>query len=163
ATEGLSLLGETIGAELVLVEREASVGPFSADILANFDGEEEHLVVVENQLERTNHDHLGKMIAYASGLGARTVVWVAKEFTDEHRQALDGLNSRMEGDVSFFGLQIQLLRIANSPPAPQFRIVSSPNTWARTVQQAQRGELTETKVAQQEFWRELADYMRAKG
>src|SRR5262249_37957376 len=83
ATDGLELLGKTIDAELTLVKREASVGPFSADILAQIDGEDEHMVVVENQLERTNHDHLGKIIAYASGLRARTVIWIAKEFTDE--------------------------------------------------------------------------------
>src|SRR5262249_40885251 len=71
-------------------------------------------------------------------------------------------NSGMEGDVSFFGLEIQLLRIGNSSPAPQFRIVCSPNTWARAVKEAQRGELTETKVEQQEFWKELADYFRAR-
>jgi hypothetical protein len=163
STDGLELLGETIGADLVLVEREASVGPFSADILAQMEGEDEHLVIIENQLDRTNHDHLGKVITYASGLGARTVVWVAKEFTDEHRQALDWLNARTDDGASFFGLEIVLWKIADSPSAPQFRIVSRPNAWTKVVRQTPRGEPTETKIQQRDFWQELADYMRSKG
>ncbi|HEU4388399.1 MAG TPA: DUF4268 domain-containing protein [Blastocatellia bacterium] len=164
SNEGLELLGEEIGADLILVKREASVGPFSADILAQIDNadEEEHFVLIENQLEKTNHDHLGKIITYASGLAARTVVWVAKQFTEEHRQALDWLNSHTEATLSFFGLEIQLWRIAGSPPAPHFRVVSSPNNWTKLVQQAQRGDPTETKIEQQAFWEELASYMRAK-
>ena len=164
SNEGLELLGETIGASLELVRREASVGPFSADILAQIEGEEEedHFVLIENQLEKTNHDHLGKIITYASGLGARTVVWIAKHFTEEHRQALDWLNTRTESGLSFFGLEIQLWCIGDSPPAPQFKVVSSPNNWTKLVKEAKRSELTDTKIEQQSFWQDLAAYMRAR-
>lgn len=158
---GLELLGEEIGVELELVEQEAKVGPFSADVLARADGSEEHLVVIENQLGKTNHDHLGKIITYASGRKARIVVWIASEFTDEHRQALDWLNEASGEAASFFGLEIRLVRIGESQPAPQFRVVSSPNTWANIVRETQTSEVSTTRIEKKQFWDELKEFMAA--
>lgn len=160
--EGLALLGDTIGRELELVKREASVGPFNADVLARDADEEEHFVVIENQLGKTNHDHLGKLIAYASGLNARTVVWIAESFTDEHRQAIDWLNENMGNVVAFYALQIELWRIGNSPPAPQFRVVSSPNLYESTVREHISEELSETKQVYLRFWEDLREYFQSK-
>lgn len=160
--EGLALLGEAIGRELELVKQEATVGPFNADILAREVGEEEHFVVIENQLGKTNHDHLGKLITYASGLKARTVVWVAESFTDEHRQAVDWLNESMSNSIAFYGLQIELWQIGDSLPAPQFKVVSSPNPYTEAVRKHIDEDLSETKQDYLRFWDELQEYFQSK-
>src|SRR3972149_472571 len=118
--EGLALLAEVLEVELELISKESQVGPFKADIVAKIVSEEEEeqrIVIIENQLELTNHDHLGKIITYAAGHRANMVVWIAETFTDEHRQAIDWLNENIS-DVGFFGLEIQLMRIGDSPAAP---------------------------------------------
>jgi len=79
--DGLDLLSDRIGVSLESPEKEAKVGPFSADLVCRERGDEEHIVVVENQFGKTNHDHLGKILTYASGLGATTIVWIAEDFT----------------------------------------------------------------------------------
>lgn len=159
---GLSLLGETIGLELELVKQEANVGPFNADILAREVGEENHFVVIENQLGKTNHDHLGKLITYASGLKSKTIVWVAESFTDEHRQALDWLNENMGDAASFYALQIEVWQIGESLPAPQFRVVSSPNPYVPTVRKHIDEEVSEAKQDYLLFWEELREHMQSK-
>jgi hypothetical protein len=159
---GLVLLGDTINLELELVKQEATVGPFNADILAREVGEEDHFVVIENQLGKTNHDHLGKLITYASGLKSKTVIWVAESFNDEHRQALDWLNESMGDTAAFYALQIEVWRIGDSVPAPQFRVVSSPNPYVPTVRKAIDEGLSETKQDYLQFWNELRDYFQSK-
>jgi hypothetical protein len=160
--EGLALLGEAINAELELVETEAKVGPFNADVLCRVIGEEDHLVVIENQFGKTDHDHLGKLITYASGLKAKTLVWIADAFTDEHRQAIDWLNESKGEAVHFFGLEIYAIKIGESAPAPQFKVVSSPNVWAQAVRGSKEVEITATKLDQQKFWEEVREYIKAK-
>jgi len=160
--EGLELLGDAVNAELELVETEAQVGPFNADLLCRAIGEEDHLVVVENQFGKTNHDHLGKLITYASGLKAKSVVWIADSFTDEHRQAIDWLNESKGEGARFFGLEIYAMRIGDSLPAPQFKVVSSPNIWAQAVRESKEAELTTTKLDQKKFWEEIRDYIKSK-
>ena len=126
--ENISLLGETIVVELEVEAQERNVGPFRADILCK-DTVTDSWVLIENQLERTNHTHLGQLLTYAAGLDAVTVVWIAERFTDEHRAALDWLNEITAEGFSFFGLEIELWRIGDSPMAPKFNVVSHPNDW----------------------------------
>lgn len=160
--ENMRLLGDAIGIGLEVVGTETRVGAFKADIVAREVGTNDH-VIIENQLERTNHDHLGKLIAYASGLGAKTVVWIASEITDEHRKALDWLNEISGDQYSFFGLEIELWRIDGSEPAPKFNLVCRPNDWSKIITPPPDGrEPTETKLAQLEFWRALVDFARDK-
>lgn len=161
--EGLELLGEAINEELELVKTEVQVGPFNADLLCRAIGEEDHLVVVENQFGKTNHDHLGKLITYASGLKAKSVVWIADSFTDEHRQAIDWLNESNGEGVRFFGLEIYAMKIGDSLPAPQFKVVSSPNIWAQAVRESKEAELTATKLDQKKFWEEVREHIKSKG
>ncbi len=163
-SEGLELLGDAIDLSIELVAKEARVGPFSADLLARVVGEEDHLIVVENQFGKTNHDHLGKLLTYASGLAAKTVIWIAESFTDEHRQALDWINETAGERVGFFGLEMYLIRIGESLPAAQFKVVSSPNLWAQAVRESkEEAELTQLNLEQKEFWEELKEYMTQKG
>lgn len=161
--ENLQLLGETIGMELELESQEKDVGPFRADILCK-DTANNNWVLIENQLERTDHTHLGQLLTYAAGLNAVTIVWIAERFTEEHRAALDWLNERTDDKINFFGLEIELWRIGDSPVAPKFNVISQPNDWSRTVQQAATGgEVSAHKQFQLRFWTAFRDYMEREG
>lgn len=147
--ENLSLLGDTIGIELCLVERESSVGSFNVDIYAKEVGTERN-VIIENQLEDTDHDHLGKLITYASGKGAEVVVWIVKRARDEHRQAIEWLNQKIGDKIDFFLLEIELWQIGNSEKAPRFNIVEKPNYWSKTMKLKE--ELSGSKLFKFDFW-----------
>jgi hypothetical protein len=133
--EALNLLGEVIGRELELIDTEVAVGPYSADILAKAAGQEDHKVVIENQLGKTDHDHLGKMITYAAGLGAKTLIWISDRFCDEHRAALDWLNQNTGEKLDFYGLEIRAFSIDGSRPAPQFSAISIPNSATKAARE----------------------------
>ena len=156
--ENLEILGETLGIDLELEAQEKSVGPFRADILCKDIGTGSW-VLVENQLERTDHSHLGQLLTYASGLEAITIVWIAARFTEEHRSTLDWLNKITDESFRFFGLEVELWMIGDSPAAPKFNIVSKPNDWSRSVAQAARAidesELSETRLKQRSYWDNL--------
>jgi hypothetical protein len=164
----LALLGEAIGIDLELEATEKSVGPFSADILCK-DTANENWVLIENQLERTDHKHLGQLITYASGLKAVTIVWIANPFTEEHRSALDWLNEITDSRFNFFGLEVELWKIGDSNVAPKFNVISKPNDWSKTVSEGvarvENEGLTDTKQLQLEFWTYFHEYAKsnAKG
>jgi len=159
--ENLRRLSEALNLELELDRVEVAVGPYSADIVAT-DASSNTKVVIENQLEKTNHDHLGKVLTYASGLEARILIWIAKTFTEEHRQTFDYLNECTSGRLRLYGVEIEVLRIGNSIPAPHFRLVSSPNDYVAATHNA-TVELSETKSLYMEFWTGFRDYCRAQG
>ena len=165
--ENLGILGETLGIDLELEAQEKAVGPFRADVLCKDIGNGTW-VLIENQLERTDHTHLGQLLTYASGLEAVTIVWIAARFTDEHRSTLDWLNRITDDSFRFFALEIELWRIGESPTAPKFNVVSKPNDWSRSVAQAARSiedsELSETKLLQRAYWSALNSVLdKAKG
>lgn len=160
--DNLKLLGEAIGIDLEFQSQEKDVGPFRADILCK-DIATDDWVLVENQLERTDHSHLGQLITYAAGLNAVTIVWIAERFTEEHRAALDWLNERTDENIHLFGLEVELWRIGDSPIAPKFNIISQPNDWSRTVKQAAAaGEISEHNELQLRFWSSFRNYMEDK-
>lgn len=162
--ENLNLLAEAIGLELELEAQEKDVGPFRADILCK-DTTTDNWVLIENQLARTDHSHLGQLLTYAAGLNAVTVVWIAERFTAEHRATLDWLNERTDDKINLFGLEIELWRIGESAVAPKFNIVSQPNDWSRTVREAAagNGEVSTHKKLQSKFWTAFKQYMETKG
>ena len=164
--ENLEILADTLGIELELEAQEKEVGPFRADILCKDMGTDSW-VLVENQLERTDHTHLGQLLTYVAGLQAVTIVWLAARFTDEHRATLDWLNSITDESFRFFGLEIELWRIGDSPAAPKFNIVARPNDWSKSVAHAKRAiddpELSETRVRQREYWGALNGILDAAG
>jgi hypothetical protein len=156
SAEGLELLREALDMDLEVEATEQSVGPFKADILAKrTDTTDDHWVLIENQLEKTDHRHLGQLLTYAAGLDAATIVWVAERFEEEHRAALDWLNEITGDRFEFFGLEIELWQIAESPPAPMFNIVAQPNDWSRNVQQGAQMQVSDLKRQQQRFWEGL--------
>ena len=156
--ENLTALSDAIGIEINLIETEASVGKFNVDILA----EEENTgrkIVIENQLESTNHDHLGKIITYASGHDAEVVIWIVKSVREEHRQALDWLNEHTDDQTYFFLVKMEAWRIGDSNVAPKFNIVSQPNDWAKAIKAGDgRRDLTETKLLQLDYWLKMKEY-----
>ena len=161
--ENIALLGEAIGLELEVESQEKNVGPFRADILAR-DLTSNHYVLIENQLEQTNHNHLGQIMTYAAGLDAFSIIWIAKSFTEEHRAALDWLNRITEENINFFGIEIEVIQIGDSLPAPQFKVVAKPNDWSKSVRSsASTGELTDTKLKQQQYWTEFKEYVEKNG
>ncbi len=152
--KNITILAETLGLELETEAQEKKVGLFRADILCKEVGPgSDAWVLIENQLERTDHTHLGQLMTYAAGLDAVTVIWIAASFTDEHRAALDWLNGITDERFRFFGLEVELWRIGESPPAPKFNIVSKPNDWSRSIARAAADvELSETGIRQREYW-----------
>lgn len=162
--ENITLLGETIEMELEVQEQEASVGPFRADILCR-NTSDNSVVLIENQLGRTDHSHLGQILTYAAGLDAVAVIWVVERFTEEHRAALDWLNRITDDEFHFFGIEIELWRIGDSPPAPKFNLVAKPNDWSKTVREATAApsQLTESGRLKSEFWAAYAEYLERQG
>jgi hypothetical protein len=164
--ENLLTLGETLGLELELEAQERAVGPFRADILCKDIGTNAW-VLIENQLERTDHSHLGQLLTYASGLEAVTIVWIAARFTEEHRSTLDWLNRITDETFRFFGVEVELWKIGASPAAPRFNVVSKPNNWSKLVTKAARAideaDLSDTKSLQLAYWGEFGSVLMAKG
>lgn len=160
--ENLALLGEEIGFEIKHLQTEAAVGGFNVDILA----EEENTgrkIIIENQLEITNHDHLGKIITYASGYDAQIIVWVVKAVREEHRQAIDWLNEHTDESTEFYLVQIELWQIGDSPYAPKFDVISKPNDWTKAVRSStDSNELTDTKIKQLEFWTQFKEFAKKR-
>lgn len=155
--EHISELGDALGLEIELQEKEASVGSFSLDLLAR-EPVTNRTVIIENQLEPTNHDHLGKLLTYAGGYDANVIVWVAKDFRNEHRQALDWLNQRTDENTGFFGVAVEIWKIDDSRPAPHFNVVAAPNEWSKeTKQSAQAANTSERYHRYQGFFQKLAD------
>jgi hypothetical protein len=156
----IQLLADEIGLDLEVEDTEVFIGSYKADIVAK-DGEDRK-VIIENQLSKTDHKHLGQLLTYASGIGAKIVIWICKEVTDEHRQAIDWLNEVTIADVAFFACEVELWKIGNSPWAPKFKVVSSPNDWSKSVKGAvPAGALSETKKAHLDFWNGFKEFMSA--
>lgn len=164
--ENLRLLSATIGMDLELEAQEKNVGPFRADILCK-DTDSDSWVLIENQLEKTDHRHLGQLLTYAAGLNAVTVIWVADRFTDEHRAALDWLNEITDESFNFFGLEVELWKIGDSAVAPKFNLASKPNTWSKSFVRrggsgAGDGESSENQKFKNSFWDGFRSYVGEK-
>ena len=160
--DNLNLLAEALGLdELEPVGTEHPVGDFKVDILCTDNGGK---VIIENQLEKTNHTHLGQILTYAAGVGARKVIWVAESFRTEHVAALEFLNQHTTDELDFFAVEIELWRIGDSPMAPSFNAVVKPNDWAKTGQQNAKAAatMTPTKQRQLKFWTDWSAWLQAK-
>lgn len=160
--ENIKLLGDAVGLELEVQAKEKDVGPFRADILCK-DAESSDWVLIENQLEPTNHSHLGQLLTYAAGLHASAIIWVCQRFRPEHRAALDWLNEMTREGAAFYGVEVELLRIGDSAPAPRFNVVCKPNEFSKQAQTgaSAEGDLSEIKQAQRDFWTAFRDYLNA--
>ena len=153
--ENLAMLSEAIGIDIVLEERESNVGEFSVDILATEESTGRK-IIIENQLEDTNHDHLGKIITYASGKDAEVIIWIVKRARDEHKQAIEWLNNHTDDKCAFFLIEIELWRIGKSEPAVKFNIVERPNDWAKSMKKS--SSLTQGGALKLDFWQQFIEY-----
>ena len=161
--ENIQELGDTLNLSLTDVETEKFVGNYRCDIICKDEitGKD---VLIENQLEPTNHDHLGKIITYASGLDASVVVWIVASARDEHASAIEWLNKNTNDNVSFFWLEVHAYTIGDSEPAPMFKIIEQPNDFSKTVKEyAKNTELNETQAKRLEFWTKFNDVLENKG
>jgi len=155
--DNLDLLGDTIGISIETEQIEASAGDFNADILAK--DEDGNYVIIENQLEETDHKHLGQIITYASVKEAKTIVWIARKFRDEHRKAVEWLNEHTDDEINIFAIEIELWKIGNSDCAAKFSIVEKPNEWVKILKKSQKtNETSETELKRLNFWAGLKDY-----
>ena len=155
-------MSEEIGIDIVLKETEASVGRFNVDILA-IENNSDRLIVIENQLEQTDHDHLGKIITYASGFNAEIIIWIVKDIREEHQQAIDWLNEHTDENINFFIVKMELWKIDNSVPAPKFNIISKPNNWAKALKNTSSKTKRESELSmkQLDFWTEFITYLKS--
>ena len=158
-SENLNMLADVLHlGSLELVATEHWVGDFKLDILCT-NGDDQ--VIIENQLEKTNHSHLGQIITYAAGIGAKKVIWVAESFRPEHVAALEFLNQNTTDDLSFFAVELELWRIGDSPFAPKFEVVARPNDWVKSGREQARVAVTSTPTKQRllKFWTALTTYL----
>lgn len=159
--ENLDQLGDEVGIDISLIQTEAVVGKFSADILA----EEEatgRKIVIENQLELTDHSHLGQILTYAAGVEAEYLIWVVRDAREEHVQAVEWINEHTSEKINFFLVRIELWRIGESDPAPKFMVLVRPNNWTKSVRSGSGSNsaqaLSQTRLTQLDFWTRLRDY-----
>jgi hypothetical protein len=143
--QNIEVLGEALGLEID-VQAEVGVGAFAVD-LAGTDIGSGRPVIVENQLGGTDHGHLGQLLTYAAGLDASIVVWISPQFRDEHRQALDWLNSHTTEGIDFFGIELEVVHIGDSLPAPHLKLVAQPNEWAKGTKAAAAAQAQPSKRA----------------
>ena len=156
--ENLELLSDEIDIEISLIDTEYNVGRFNIDIFAE-DTASNRKIIIENQVQKTDHDHLGKLITYASGLEAEIIIWIVKDVLEEHRQAIDWLNENTDERINFFAIKMEVWQIGDSMPAPKFHIISMPNNWSKSVKQSLKtAGLSETKLSQLKFWDSFKQY-----
>jgi hypothetical protein len=139
------------------IKVEEASGRYNADIVA-IESNTKRTVIIENQLEITDHKHLGQILTYASAHDASIIIWNVKDYTEEHKQAIDWFNRNMPEQISFFLVQTELWQIGESLPAPKFNVISQPNNWAKTIKQGgliTKGSISDTKLIQQRFWSEF--------
>ena len=156
--DNIDLLSEALGLEIDLIEREVSVGSFFVDLLGEETGSGRP-VVIENQLDPSDHNHLGQLLTYSAGKNGGVIVWVAKKIRPEHRQALDWLNDATQGNIDFYGVEIQLLRIGDSDIAPNFNVVVSPKGAPGETERL--GEPSEKGLRYRDFFSDLLQRIKA--
>lgn len=162
--ENIEYLNEILGLTLVDIDKEVYVGGYRCDLVAK-DETTNTTVIIENQLEPTNHDHLGKIITYASGLNASVIVWIVKEAREEHCSAVEWLNNVTSDECNFFLIEIHAYKIGNSDPAPMFKVIERPNDFIKSNKNTKGngGEISRAKSECFAFWSDFNDVLINKG
>jgi len=155
----LEILLEHIGFNLSPLEREKSAGKFSADIFA--EGPNGDTVVIENQLEKTDHDHLGKLLTYLSNLEAKTAIWITSDPRPEHITTINWLNEISPADTAFFLVKVEAYKIGESEPAPLFTAMCEPSEEAKQIGE-QKQQLAERQLRRLDFWKQLLEKAKSK-
>lgn len=156
--ENIELLSNELNIDIEVIDTEVPAGKYRLDILARSSDDE--TIVIENQLEHTNHDHLGKIITYASGLDATTIIWIVEDVEEEHRQAVNWLNEHLDDTINIFLCKLRLFRIEDSPAAPKFQVICEPNNWSKAVKKVNNNNDSEMDMIKLEYWTKIAEYIR---
>lgn len=154
-------LSKILGKDLEVIKTEYAVGDFLADIVAQ-DLSTSRTVVIENQFEISDHKHLGQILLYCAGIKASCMVWIAEFFKDEHRQAIEWLNSNTVNEIEFYAIELEVIQIDDSKPVPLFKIVESPNKNITSGIQAVNNGITDTQELYQKYFQSLIDELREK-
>lgn len=161
--ENIELLNDVLGLTLVDIEKEVFVGSYRCDLVAS-DETTNQKIIIENQLESSNHDHLGKIVTYASGLDANVIVWIVKEAREEHRSAIEWLNNNTNKNINFFLIEIHAYRIGESLYAPKFEVVEKPNDFIKNAKiQTGSGELNKSQSERLIFWTKFNEVLIGRG
>lgn len=152
--ENIDLLNDTVGLTLTDIDKEVYVGSYRCDLVA-VDETTGVKIIIENQLDTTDHDHLGKVITYASGLDANVIIWIVKEAREEHKSAIEWLNNNMAKEISFFLLEIKAYKIGDSLPAPMFKVVEKPNDFIKSNKSTKDGDMSKAQAERLNFWMEF--------
>lgn len=153
--DNIEYLNNILGLTLTDIDKEVFVGQYRCDIVAK-DETTNDVVIVENQLDSTNHDHLGKIITYAAGLNAKYIVWIVREAKEEHRAAIEWLNNNSSKDVNFFLIEIHAYSIGESDPAPKFEVIEKPNDFTKKDRMSKKSdELNKTQSERLFFWEQF--------
>ena len=153
--ENIDLLSEKLGIEIIDTQTEEKIGDFKLDIIGK-DVNTNKFIAVENQLESTDHNHLGQLITYSAGINAGIIIWIAKELREEHKRALEWLNENSISEISFFGVEVHAISIDNSNPAVDFRVIVKPNDWERNIKSSTTR--TDTKISYVDFYSKLVNF-----
>ena len=159
--ENIAILSKEIGIDIEVIQTEMSVGRYNVDIYAR-DTESSKKIVIENQLENTNHDHLGKILVYAAGLDADVAIWIVKDVNEEHKQVVEWLNNNSFEKINIFLVKVELWQIDNSPIAPKFQVICEPNNWAKVLKQQSKDNISDLELKQMEYWQGFVDYAKSK-
>ena len=161
--ENIENLNDILGLTLVDISKETYVGSYRCDLFAK-DETTGIKVIIENQLEMSNHDHLGKIITYASGLGAKVVVWIVKEAREEHRSAIEWLNNNTNSNINFFLIEIHAYKIGNSDNAPMFQVIEQPNDFIKNNKSINSSDTMNKSQSQRlEFWNQFNNVLIERG
>ena len=152
--ENIDLLSEKLGIEIIDTQIEEKIGDFKLDIIGK-EANTKKFVAVENQLESTDHNHLGQLITYSAGVNAGIIIWIAKELREEHKRALEWLNENSISEISFFGVEVHAISIDNSNPAVDFRVIVKPNDWERNIKSS---TTTDTEISYVDFYSKLVNF-----
>lgn len=159
--ENIELLSKETGLNIKVLQTEAGTGRYSLDILA-MDENTEQTIIIENQLEMTNHDHLGKLIVYGAGHDATYQIWIVRDYRDEHKQAIDWLNEHTDKNINIFLVKLELWKIGDSALAPKFQIISQPNDFVKSLhdQKTKSEGLNGTNITRLHFWENFINYCK---
>ena len=161
--DGMSLLSEELGIEVENLCREVRAGDYPCDIVGNLLGDEHHVVVIENQYGKTDHDHLGKLLTYAAVHKATTGIWISETISDDHRKVIDWLNENTPDNVNLYLVGLKLYRIGDSAVAPQLDVVCRPNYEVKVVNNPYTPGDIERREWRVRMWNRIGDAIRAQG
>ncbi len=162
STQGLQIIERDLNVALENAQREVRGSNYPCDIVGNVAGEKNHVVIIENQYDCTNHDHLGKLLTYGAVNSATTAIWIAEKFSEDHRSAIDWLNSNTPPQINFFLALIRVFRIGESPLAPKLEIICQPNIKAKVKRTLEASEINQAQESYRQLWTQIHAYLVEK-